>query len=194
MTVKSSQLAFLYREVHGNPAFESSRLRGCRFVPGDGAENASVMIVGEAPGEWEDRYQRPFVGASGRLLNSMLSAIGIERDSVFTTNVLKYRLSENVLPLPEEIRIAGNYLALEIEVVDPQVVVLLGRTAINAFIPRVPVYAVHGRPFHRKLRTYLPAYHPAAVLQRPATRELLAEDFSMLERLVRHRMPVASGA
>ncbi|WP_435346355.1 uracil-DNA glycosylase [Haloarchaeobius sp. HRN-SO-5] len=134
-----------------------------RFVPGVGPFDADVMLVGEAPGETEVEEGEPFVGRAGGLLDSTLNKLGVDRASLYLTNVVKVRPPENRTPRVAEIEAWLPVLDAEIEAVDPVVVVSLGATATRALLDTdETMESVHGRRFERDGRTVVPAYHPAA--------------------------------
>lgn len=156
-----------------------TRIQG---VPGTGPASARVMAVGEAPGENEDREGRPFVGAAGRLLTQLLGEIGLSREDIFITNVLKSRPPGNRDPLPEEVQACAPYLDAQIEVLQPQVILLLGRHALLRLLPEAPgISRAHGTLIHQGGRTYMPCYHPAAALYNGGLLGTLRQDFQRLK-------------
>jgi DNA polymerase len=156
--------------------------RQCRhIVAGVGNENADVMFIGEAPGREEDAQGRPFVGKSGKLLNSMLESIGLKRDDVYITNVVKARPPGNADPTPEEINHYMPWLDQEIGLVNPSVIVPLGLHAIKYFIPGVKVSEVHGVACSMNNKLIFPMYHPANALYDSSQRPVLSSDFRMLK-------------
>jgi DNA polymerase len=157
-----------------------------RMVPGDGDPNASVMLIGEAPGKNEDAEGVPFVGAAGRLLDELLDSVELARGQVFVTNVLKARPPGNRDPLPEEATHHWPWLEEQIAAVDPDVIVLLGRHAMERFLPGRKISAVHGQPRLKNGQVYLPVYHPAAALYNGGLRETVFADFARLPALVAH--------
>jgi len=162
-------------------------------VPGSGPAEARLMAVGEAPGENEDREGRPFVGAAGRILTELLEGIGLSRQDVFITNVLKSRPPGNRDPLPEEVAACAPYLDDQIEVINPAVILLLGRHALQRLLPEAPgISRAHGTLIRRDGRTYMPCYHPAAALYNGGLLGVLRHDF---ERLREHlaQPPVPPG-
>ena len=156
-----------------------------RAVPGEGNPNAEVMLIGEAPGEVEDETGRPFVGAAGKLLNSLLQDIGVDRSSLYITNVVKCRPPNNRDPTDEEINACKPYLIRQITVVRPRRIVTLGRHSTRVILGlgglRVSeVSRVRGRVFKVviagvEVEVY-PTYHPAAALYNPSLRGVLKED------------------
>ncbi len=151
-------------------------------VPGEGPDRARVMLIGEAPGYYEDRSGRPFVGAAGRFLNHLLELAGLAREQVFITNIVKCRPPRNRDPRPEEIKACQVYLQAQLRLIDPRVIVTLGRFAMGYFLPEARISWVHGRPYRVQHRWVVPMYHPAAGLYREALRPVLEEDFRNLGR------------
>ena len=135
-------------------------------VPGDGPYNADIMFIGEGPGYNEDQKGLPFIGPSGRLLEEMLATIGLNRKQVFITNVVKCRPPENRDPLPNEMdTCVPTYLQRQIELINPKVIVTLGRFSMGLFFPGAKITAIHGKAKWENNRAYLPMFHPAAVLR-----------------------------
>ena len=154
------------------------------LVFGVGNPDAEILFIGEGPGYWEDIKGEPFVGNAGALLNQLLSLIKVERKSVFITNVIMYRPPENRDPLPEEIKAYEPYLDEIIKIIDPKIIVTLGRFSMAKFIPGVFISSVHGKPkellWKGKSIIVIPMYHPAAGLRSLDVKEKLKEDFLML--------------
>ncbi len=154
-------------------------------VPGEGPVDAGVMFVGEAPGYYEDRQGRPFVGASGRLLERLLAGIGLTREEVFITNVVKCRPPGNRDPLPAEIETCRPWLSRQIALIDPLVIVTLGRFSMAQFFPSsARITRVHGQPLWQERRAILPLFHPAAALRNPRWMEAMEADFAQIPDLV----------
>jgi len=152
-----------------------------RAVPGSGPATAILMAVGEAPGEREDQEGLPFVGAAGQLLTELLAGIGLSRQDIFITNVLKSRPPGNRDPLPEEVIACAGYLDRQIAVIDPLVILVLGRHALQRLVPAAPwISRCHGQLMVVNQRTYMPCYHPAAALYNGSLKAVLAEDFHRL--------------
>src|SRR5579859_2436092 len=114
-------------------------------VPGEGDPHAQVMFIGEAPGYHEDRQGRPFVGPAGAFLNELLAGVGLDRSTVFITNVVKHRPPENRDPLPEEIAACSDYLDRQIAAINPPVIVTLGRFSMARYFPNARITAIHGQ-------------------------------------------------
>jgi uracil-DNA glycosylase family 4 len=158
--------------------------RGCGFepcetatnmVPGEGSETAEVMFVGEAPGASEDALGRPFVGRAGRLLDELLAEAGLAREDVYITNVVKARPPGNRDPRAGEVQHCLSWLEAELALVQPRLVVPLGRHALAHFAD-VRISEVHGRELTVRGRTLFPLYHPAAGLRSTLLRETLFAD------------------
>lgn len=156
-----------------------------RAVPGEGPPSARVMCIGEAPGFYEDRSGRPFVGAAGHFLNELLTLAGLKREDVFITNIVKCRPPNNRDPLPEEIEACKGYLEEQLRLIAPQVIVTLGRFAMGYFLPEAKISQVHGQVFHVQGRIVVPMYHPAAGLYREPLRAVIEEDFRRLGEFLR---------
>jgi DNA polymerase len=172
-------------------AAEVSRCTACRLhqsatrgVPGEGPDNARIMFVGEAPGYHEDRQARPFVGPAGKLLEELLAGIGLRREDVFITNVVKHRPPSNRDPLPEEIAACRPFLERQIGLIGPEIVGLLGRFAMEQFMPGARIGQAHGKPRRLGDRVLVPLVHPAAALHRGDWRPLLESDFLALRRVL----------
>lgn len=153
-------------------------------VPGEGPEDAEIMFVGEAPGFHEDQQGRPFVGAAGQFLEELLEDIGLTRDDVFITNVIKCRPPGNRDPLPQEISACEPYLDRQIALINPTVVVTLGRFSMARAFPKARISRIHGEP--RKIGgvVYYPMYHPAAALHRPSLRGTVEEDMRRIPEVI----------
>ena len=154
-------------------------------VPGEGPSSASVMVVGEAPGQSEDEQGRPFVGAAGKNLDALLSHAGLSRTSVFITNVVKCRPPSNRRPARGELDACHPYLRRQIETISPKIIVLLGDTAMKEFFPAFSLGRAHGVPVTRGAIRFFPTYHPASVIYNPGLKDVLEEDFLKLGKLVR---------
>jgi DNA polymerase len=142
------------------------------------------MFVGEAPGFHEDQQGRPFVGAAGQFLEELLESIGMTRDDVFITNVIKCRPPGNRDPLPGEIRSCGPYLDRQIELIRPTVVVTLGRFSMARAFPKARISRIHGEPRKIDGIVYYPMYHPAAALHRPSLRSTVEADMRRIPEII----------
>jgi DNA polymerase len=154
------------------------------MVPGEGSPNAEIMFIGEAPGKNEDLQGRPFVGAAGKLLDRLIGSIGLNRQDVFIANVLKARPPGNRDPLPLEVEHNWPWLEEQIAVLDPKLIVLLGRHAMNRFLPNRRIGRDHGQARLLRGRVFLPVHHPAAALYTRALEQTLVEDFSQIPALL----------
>lgn len=160
-------------------------------VPGEGDIDAALMLIGEAPGEREDLTGRPFVGRAGALLNGLLAGIGLTREEVFIANIVRHRPPGNRDPKPVEIEICYPYLERQIQLIEPDIIMTLGRHAARSILGNVPlsfekITEIRGRVipaelFSRPVRI-IPTLHPASVLYNPAYRAALEEDFQTVQR------------
>jgi DNA polymerase len=173
----SDPLAVLRSEIlaHSGCGFEPCTT-ALRMVPGEGNPAARVMFVGEAPGATEDELGRPFVGRAGKLLGELLAEAGLVREDVWITNVVKARPPKNRDPKPAEVAHCMPWLERELEVIDPRLVVPLGRHALKHFAPAAKIGEVHGRVLEVGARTLFPLYHPAAAMYNQTLRATLFED------------------
>jgi uracil-DNA glycosylase family 4 len=146
------------------------------LVPGEGSATADVMVVGEAPGRFEDESGRPFVGRAGQLLDELLGAAGLERAGVYITNVVKARPPRNRDPTRAEVEHWMPVLEEQLALVAPRMVVPLGRHALAHFAPGAKIGEVHGELTIERGRVLYPLYHPAAALRSTKLRETLFED------------------
>ena len=156
-----------------------------RAVPGEGPPGARVMFIGEGPGFNEDREGRPFVGAAGQNLQGLLSLASLRREQVFITNIVKCRPPGNRRPAKSEADTCYQYLRRQVELIDPEVVVLLGDTALKQFFPDSSLGGLHGRPVSRSGRTFFPTYHPASIIYNKSLKDVLEADFDALGKLLR---------
>jgi uracil-DNA glycosylase len=193
--------------------------KGClRVVPGVGNPEAEILFIGEAPGKKEDELGLPFVGAAGKFLDEMLASINLKREDVYphtkTTenksadkknipnqkdsnfgvgvyiaNVVKCRPPENRDPLPEEVEACWPWLEKQIEVIDPKLIITLGRHSLGRFFPLMKISEVHGKAFRRDFpvigsRVFYALYHPAAALYNGSMREILIKDFKKIPKVL----------
>jgi len=151
------------------------------------------MFVGEGPGREEDLTGRPFVGRAGRVLDELLAGVGLRREDVYVTNVIKDRATtpgdppRDRPPAPPEIAACAPWLAAQLALIRPRIVVTLGRHALEAFLPGVRIGEVHGRPQRRGRLIVLPLYHPSYALHNPNARPMLRRDIQILTDLLRAR-------
>jgi DNA polymerase len=155
-------------------------------VPGDGSSTASIMFIGEGPGEQEDRQGLPFVGRAGQLLNELLAGVPLARSDVYITNVVKCRPPGNRDPMPDEVAACWPYLDAQIAMIDPRVIVTLGRHSMVRFYPEGRITRDHGRIVPLGNRVLFPVFHPAAGLRNPEMKRALFEDFKRLPEAVLH--------
>jgi DNA polymerase len=154
-------------------------------VPGEGPVNAEIMLIGEGPGFHENERGRPFVGAAGKFLEELLAKIGMKREQVFITNVVKCRPPGNRDPHPGEVETcSSNYLDRQIQAINPKVIVTLGRYSMGLFLPNVKISNVHGQAMRVKGRLIVPMYHPAAALHQQSLKPVVETDFSRLPQLI----------
>jgi DNA polymerase len=146
-------------------------------VPGEGNPQAKVVFVGEAPGFYEDQQGRPFVGNAGKLLNLLINKVGLKREEVFITNVVKHRPPENRDPLPEEILACRPWLEAHMAIINPKLVVTLGRFSLGYFLPGKKISEAHGETYRSGSLAILPMYHPAAALRNGNVARQLENDF-----------------
>lgn len=158
------------------------------LVMGDGNPDAGIVFIGEAPGKSEDEQGLPFVGASGKFLNEMLAEAGMVRDDVYITNIVKYRPPNNRDPLPEEKKEFWPYLLKQLQVIQPKVVITLGRHSMEYFLPGMKISQVHGEPkrivFGDDHLVIVPLYHPAAALYNGSLRQTLIDDFLRVPEII----------
>ena len=155
-----------------------------KAVPGEGPAHAELMLIGEGPGMNEDKQGRPFVGASGQFLTELLAQAGYKREEVFITNVVKCRPPGNRDPQPIEIDACADYLNRQIAVINPKVIVTLGRFSMAKYFPGAKISAIHGQAKRINDRTIVAMFHPAAALHQPALRQSIEEDFRKLKQII----------
>ena len=154
-------------------------------VPGEGPVDAEIMFIGEGPGFHENQQGRPFVGAAGKFLEELLAKVGMKREQVFITNVVKCRPPANRDPRPEEVSTCtSNYLDLQIQAINPKVIVTLGRYSMGLFLSNAKISDVHGQAMRVKGRLIVPMYHPAAALHQRSLMPVVERDFARLPELI----------
>lgn len=157
-------------------------------VFGDGNAEADIVFVGEAPGKNEDIEGRPFVGAGGKFLADMLESIKMKREDVYITNIVKYRPPNNRDPEPQEKADCNEWLISELKIINPKLIVFLGRHSMGRFFPTEKISDIHGKlliknvPELGKKQAFLPLYHPAAALYNGSMRETLMKDFKKIPK------------
>jgi len=179
-------------------AAEISRCTRCllhrgrtKAVPGVGPSNAEIMFIGEAPGFHEDQQGLPFVGAAGNFLDELLESIGLKREQVFIANVIKCRPPGNRDPLPEEIEACKPFLDRQIDLIQPKLVVTLGRFSMARAFPKARISRIHGQPRKIGGLLYYPMYHPAAALHQPSLRRTVEEDMRRIPELIEQAAQIA---
>jgi DNA polymerase len=170
-----SALNELYREIALCQLCEIAKYRN-KVVPGEGAEDAKIMFIGEAPGWHEDQLGRPFVGPAGKYLDELLASIGLRREQVYIANVIKCRPTENRDPLPTEIQNCRQWLERQIELIHPKMIVTLGRYSMAMFFPGKSISKIHGTAQKRDDVIYYAMYHPAAALHQASLRHDIEQD------------------
>ena len=153
-------------------------------VPGEGSPNADLMIIGEGPGAQEDLLGRPFVGRAGQFLDELLAYIGLKREDVFIANMVKCRPPENRDPLPAEVSACDKYLERQIELLDPLLIVTLGRVSLARFFPGESMTRARGKVREKDGRFIYPVMHPAAALYRQEVRPGIIEDFKAIPKVL----------
>jgi uracil-DNA glycosylase family 4 len=153
-------------------------------VPGEGAEAADIMFIGEAPGWHEDQQGRPFVGPAGKFLDELLASIGLNRSQVFIANVIKCRPQGNRDPLPVEIQNCRTWLERQIEIINPKMIVTLGRYSMAMFFPGKSISKIHGTAQKRDDMLYYAMYHPAAALHQGSLRQAIEADMLKIPTLL----------
>lgn len=151
-----------------------------QLVFGVGTPDAEIVFIGEAPGKNEDIQGEPFVGAAGKFLNEMLEMIGLKRAAVYITNIVKYRPPNNRDPSPSEKSDFLPYLDKQLEIINPKLIVTLGRHSMDVLLPGLKISQVHGQPKRYKGRVFLPLFHPAAALYDGSLRQTLIDDFAKI--------------
>jgi len=157
-------------------------------VPGEGNPQAEVMFIGEGPGYQEDRQGRPFVGPAGKLLDGLLASMGTHRDDVFIANMVKCRPPDNRDPSPAEMAACTKYLDRQIELVNPKLIVTLGRFAFGRYFPGEGITKARGKLREKDGRKIFPVLHPAAVLRREELRPTMIEDFKAISEILESGM------
>ena len=178
-----SELTELYDQIRNCTRCPLAQGR-TRAVPGEGPENAAVMFIGEAPGFHEDKSGRPFVGAAGRFLEELLAGIDLTRDQIYIANVIKCRPPGNRAPTSTEIEACKSYLDHQIELIQPHIVITLGRFSMARYFPGAKISSIHGKPRKIDGILYYPMYHPAAALHQPSLRATVIEDMTKIPQLL----------
>lgn len=190
MTVSAQeQLDSLAKEIVDTGVCPELKAQATQLVMGDGKANAEIVFIGEAPGKNEDIQGKPFVGAAGKFLNEMLAQAGMDRSDVYITNIVKYRPPNNRDPLPEEKAAFWPYLLKQLQIIQPKVVITLGRHSMEYFLPGMKIGQVHGEPkriaFGDHKIVIMPLFHPAAALYNGSLRQTLIDDFLKVPEVIR---------
>ena len=196
MATKDEKLEEIRQRILADQVTPELAKTATQLVFGDGNPDADVLFVGEAPGKNEDKQGKPFVGAAGQFLNEMLASIGMKREDIYITNIVKYRPPNNRDPLPEEKKAFLPYLQAQLEVIKPKVLVTLGRHSLNCFLPDVQISKVHGHPMRIRIKfkngddegfsiVILPLFHPAAALYNGGMRQTLIDDFAHIPAVLK---------
>jgi len=164
---------------------KSLPLQESNLVFGEGNPASEVMFIGEAPGLVEDQLKRPFVGRAGQLLDKLILMIGWRRQDVYITNIVKRRPPANRDPLPQELEAYAPYLARQIEIINPKLIVTLGRFAMNYFLPGAKISRDQGKLFRVGKRFVYPLFHPAAALRDQKALEALTSGFKKLPAVLK---------
>lgn len=186
---KQKQLDDIKRKIIDDKVTPDLAEGATQLVFGVGNPDAEIVFIGEAPGKNEDLKGEPFVGAAGRFLDEMLEMIGLKREDIYITNIVKYRPPENRDPYPDEKTDFMPYLESQLEVIQPKLVVTLGRHSLNCFLPDLQISKVHGQPKRYKGLVYLPLFHPAAALYNGDMRQTLVDDFTLIPAILEKIKP-----
>ena len=163
---------------------------GCKnIVPGEGNAETEIMFIGEGPGQKEDELGRPFVGAAGKFLDEMLGIISLKREDVYIANVVKCRPPQNRDPLPEEASACWPWLLEQIKIIQPKLIVTLGRHSMERFLPNQKISQMHGTLIIKTIpeigkQNFYTLYHPAAALYNGGMREILIKDFQKIPKVL----------
>ena len=178
-----SLLTDLYEQVALCQKCEIAKAR-TRVVPGEGAEKAEIMFIGEAPGFHEDQQGRPFVGQAGQFLDKLLALINLNREQVYIANVIKCRPTGNRDPLPTEITNCENWLNQQVEIIKPRMIVTLGRYSMARYFPGKTISKIHGTARKENDMIYFAMYHPAAALHQQSLKQTIEADMLKIPGLL----------
>lgn len=210
---KQQQLDKLHRKLLDDDPVPELKTNATQLVFGEGSPSARIVFIGEAPGKNEDMQGLPFVGAAGKFLNQMLAMIDLDRQDVYITNIVKYRPPGNRDPHPEEKKAFLPYLLSQIEIIEPELLITLGRHSMEYFLPKLTISQCHGQPKRVKLSSnktkeltgkpktktektenhltaehqlvILPLFHPAAALYNGAMKQTLVDDFAKIPTILK---------
>lgn len=175
----NDHLEIIRREIEGCQKCSLYQLRK-NVVPGSGCGQAQIVFVGEGPGKQEDILGKPFVGRAGMILDKLLATINLQREQIFITNIVKCRPPANRDPLFCEWSVCASFLERQLDIINPILVVLLGRYAVEYFLPNIKLSQAHGQLQHKEHRFYLPLYHPAAAIYNPKIIPQMENDFAKI--------------
>lgn len=178
-----SELTDLYAEIAQCRLCDLAQSRKLT-VPGEGPEDADLLFIGEAPGYHENQQGRPFVGAAGRFLEELLASISMSREQVYIANVIKCRPPGNRDPQADELAACQPYLVRQIELINPKLIVTLGRFSMAYFLGKQSISRIHGQPRRKDGRLIFPIFHPAAALHQPKYRSAIEQDFLKIPDLL----------
>ena len=178
-----SALTELYQQIALCHKCDIARLR-TKVVPGEGAENAEIMFIGEAPGWHEDQQGRPFVGQAGQFLDKLLASVNLKRQQVYIANVIKCRPPDNRDPLPTEIQNCRQWLDHQIEIIKPKMIVTLGRYSMARYFPGKSISKIHGMAVKHDNVIYYAMYHPAAALHQQSLKQAIESDMLKIPKLL----------
>lgn len=185
---KQEQIDALAKDIKEKKICSDLAAQATNLVLGDGSLDADIVFIGEAPGKNEDLQGLPFVGAAGKFLNEMLAAAGMKRSDVYITNIVKYRPPNNRDPLPEEKAAFWPYLLKQLQIIQPRVVITLGRHSMEYFLPDMKIGQIHGQPkriaFGDHKIVIMPLFHPAAALYNGSLRQTLIDDFLKVPKVI----------
>lgn len=186
---KAHAMRALEEEIIANGLTPELAEQATQLVIGDGNLDAEIVFIGEAPGKNEDLQGKPFVGAAGKFLNEMLAAAGMDRNDVYITNIVKYRPPNNRDPSPEEKAAFWPYLLKQLLIINPKVVITLGRHSMEYFLPGMKIGEVHGEAkrieFGDHKIVIMPLFHPAAALYNGSLRQTLIDDFLKVPEVIK---------
>lgn len=185
VATKQAQLDDIREDIVKHNVCPELAAQATQLVFGDGNPESEIVFIGEAPGKNEDMEGKPFVGAAGQFLNQMLEMIGMQRDQIYITNIVKYRPPNNRDPLPDEKAAFLPYLKSQLDVINPKLIVTLGRHSLNCFLPQLFISQVHGQPKRFQGRVYLPLFHPAAALYNGSMKQTLIDDFARIPNIIK---------
>lgn len=185
-----SVLTELYEEIANCRDCELAKHR-TKVVPGEGPEDAELLFIGEAPGWYEDQQGRPFVGPAGAFLNQLLSSIGLSREQVYIANVIKCRPPGNRDPLPTEIQACRKWLDRQIEIIQPRIIITLGRYSLARYFPNESISKIHGKARKEGKVVCYPMYHPAAALHQGNLRQIIEADMLRIPEILQQAESMA---